>query len=153
MLGGPDRGSLRWAPLLMVLGVVGSAACSSTAVGPDAGGDAAVLTTTVDGCSWPAALAGTDSSSGQCRLASRAVLSCTSTSGSADCVTNASECDTSNTNITGPFTCQNRCSASEFGIECGFVGPGQPEVTPPPSCRTALNTPSGVSFYCCPCGS
>lgn len=143
-----DPRARRWALLSVVLGSALSATCSSPAVTADAGN----VTTMVNGCTWPAALAQNDSSSGQCRGAARAVLSCTSTTGGADCLTNGGECDTSNTNITGPFTCQNRCSATEFGIVCGYVGPG-PEVTPPPTCRAVLPTPAGVTFYCCPCGS
>jgi hypothetical protein len=142
--------SRRPALLSVVLSSILSAACSSTAIKADP--DAAIVTTMADGCSWPAALAQNDSPSGQCRGAARAVLSCTSAAGRADCVTNDGQCDTSNTNFTGPFTCQNHCGATEFGILCGYVGPG-PEVTPPPTCRAVIQTPAGVTFYCCPCGS
>ncbi len=74
--------------------------------------------------------------------------------GEAVCVSNDAQCDTSNTNITGPFSCQNHCSPTEFGIICGSVGPNPgPEVTPPPTCRAVVPTPAGVVFYCCPCGA
>jgi hypothetical protein len=143
----------RQRPLLSgVLGGALCAACSSTTVRRDAGADAATVKTMVDGCSWPAALAQSDSSSGQCRGAARAVLSCTSPTGIAHCVTNDRACDTANSNVTGPLTCQNHCTSTEFGILCGYVGPGS-EVTPPPSCRAVLATPEGVTFSCCPCGS
>ena len=145
--------SLRPVLVLVLLGVAWSSACGSAANKSDAGVDGAAVITTVDGCSWPAALAQTDSSSGQCRSAARAVLSCTNAAGAAaECVTNDAQCDTSGSNITGPITCQNQCSPSEFGIVCGYVGPG-PEVTPPPTCRSVAPTPSGVTFYCCPCGA
>jgi hypothetical protein len=116
---------------------------------------AAPATITVDGCSWPAALAANDATSGQCRGAARAVLSCTNADGGeGTCVTSDAACDTSGTNVAGPFTCQNHCSPSEFGIACGHVGvSSDPEVTPPPTCRAVIPTPAGVVFYCCPCGA
>jgi hypothetical protein len=122
------------------------AACSSTAAKPDNDGS-------LTACSWPAELGQTDDSSGQCRNAARAVLSCTDAAGAgAVCVTNDASCIASGTDMSNPFTCVNRCNPTEFGLICGTIGPG-PEVTPPPSCRSVLITPAGIAYYCCPCGT
>lgn len=135
------RPCLRRTPLLVLLAGAWSSSCSSPAATPDGGA-----------CSWPAELAQTDSSSGQCRNAARAALHCTNAGGaSVSCVTNSAQCDTSGS-VTGPLTCENQCRPTEFGLICGYVGPG-PQVTPPPNCRALPPFPSGEIWYCCPCGT
>ena len=71
--------------------------------------------TLVDGglCTWPASLNPQDASSGQC-VAARTFLTCTN----ANCISDDfTRC--SNPLITSAGTCQNQCSSTEYGIECG----------------------------------
>jgi len=161
MLGRLHSSSRRWPALLLLIGGLAVAACSSTGSAPDGGdvgaggGDAGdrAYTTTVPGCAWPSYLTPADFTASHCSQVAHTVLTCNSATGYAACVTSASECDTSNTNITGPFTCENHCSAGEFAIACGDVGPVPAPPPEPPGCRGAFFTPAGVTFYCCPCGS
>jgi hypothetical protein len=113
--------------------------------------DAGTSTTTVEGCSWPAALAQAGSGSGQCNSAARRVLSCNISSDvTSICITSDTACDASNASVA--VTCQNLCEATEFGVACGSIGPGVSQVAPPAGCRGVVYTPGGVAFYCCPCG-
>jgi hypothetical protein len=51
--------------------------------------------------------------------------------------------------------CSNLCTASEYGLSYGGVGPSAatPSIDLPVGCRLGLQTPAGVAFYCCPCGT
>jgi hypothetical protein len=83
--------------------------------------------------------------------AARAYIDCESPNG-AGC-----GCMTDNTSCSGcgaGATCTDKCSANEYAVSCGSVGPGNPSITyadPPAACRLVLASPAGVAFYCCPC--
>jgi hypothetical protein len=102
--------------------------------------------TIVDGgsCIWPASLNPQDASDGQC-IAARTFLTCTN----ANCISDdLIRC--SNPLVTSSGTCQNRCSSTEYGLQCGKVGPSTFDV--PDGCRGITALPAGIGFYCCPCG-
>jgi hypothetical protein len=139
--------------------------CSSSDGGmtlPDRGGTDATLEgrdgTTLPACSWPASLGPNDASTGACRNASRAVLSCTQPSGAGElCLSNdlvqCSDMSAAAAAPSGAPRCQDLCQPDEFGIICGPIGPTTTGANPPSNCRSLLPTPAGIVFYCCPCES
>jgi hypothetical protein len=129
-------------PLLVFLFV---AACGSRT---DEGAVAANSTTQASACTWPSTLDGDPSSRTTCHAARR-FLDCNVSSDLVEsCTTDgAPACPES-----GSTPCKDRCSADEYVVSCGGVGPG-PVPDPPASCRAAGAVPAGIAYYCCPCGS
>jgi hypothetical protein len=95
-------------------------------------------------CTWPTSLNPQDASDGQC-IAARTFLTCTNANCISDDLTRCS-----NPLVTSAGTCQNRCSSTEYGAQCGKVGPSTVDV--PDGCRLITALPAGIGFYCCPCG-
>jgi hypothetical protein len=89
-------------------------------------------------CTWSASLNERDASDGRC-VAARTYLTCTN----ANCLSDdLSRC-------LGPLpapegTCQNQCLSSEYGVQCGTVGPSTFEV--PEGCRLITALPAGIGF-------
>ena len=138
--------------LVVAMLAVGCTPTTAETTSPDA---AAVVT--IGDCKVPAALAQTDRTGGQCGGAARAALSCTSSTRSVLCLSDdVQQCPTGDPNIgAGPWTCQNFCGPSEFGILCGAIllAPQADNIDPPPGCRAVAPTPAGPTFYCCGCGA
>ena len=118
---------------------------------------------TLPACSWPASLDPTDAANGQC-VAARALLSCPLTGGltgglTHGCISNdPTQCPSDGVQIGAPAgPCLDQCQANEYAIECGTIGPGNPDAapvaSPPTGCHGMLVTPGGIWFECCPCGS
>ena len=99
-------------------------------------------------CTWPAFLDADPGSRDHCHAARR-LLACTFGGGGEECTTDGEA--TCSDSMTGA-TCMDHCAPNEYVAACGGVGPG-PVPDPPSGCRYAFAEPSGVGFYCCPCGS
>lgn len=52
-------------------------------------------------------------------------------------------------------SCANLCTANQYGLGYGGVGPSAPppSISLPAGCGQGMYTPGGVAFYCCPCGT
>jgi hypothetical protein len=159
----PDRDAvIRGLMPALLLGVCACSSTSTTATSQqDAAADIWVVpdgaTVDIAGCRVPAAWTGAPDPSGACRSASLAVLSCADPAGEReDCLSNdVSQCPPSMgamAMFSGPLTCHNLCAASEFGVVCGAIGPGEPQVPDPAGCRAAVISPAGPTLFCCPCG-
>ena len=127
---------------VLLLALLGFAGCGGGTLGnaEDAKGAS---------CRWPASLDPRDASDGQC-TATRAYLECPLSDGTTLLCTSDDP-----TRCPGVSSaCQNQCTASEYAVSCGTVGPSDtPYPEPPAGCRLLGFIPAGIGFYCCPCGS
>jgi hypothetical protein len=132
-------------------GVAGAAAGSgSTAAGSGAGGAGGMATQAQ--CTRAAGLDGPDAPRGSCS-SKRALVSCNLSGGAtATCLSDdPTSCgEDVSSNATG---CKNECTANEYAIVCGGIGPNIGNAAPPQGCHSLGQTPGGPAFYCCPCGS
>ena len=91
-----------------------------------------------------------DGGPGACGWA-RAYIDCKYPNGSGcSCMTD----DTSCSGCGAGATCTDECSANEYALACGSIGPGDPSITyadAPAGCRSLPPNPGGISLYCCPC--
>ena len=112
-------------------------------------GDAADTTAAAGQCRHDPSLV--DGGPGSCGFA-RAYIDCEYPNGS------GCACMTDDTTCSGcggaGATCTDKCSATEYAVSCGSIGPGNPSITyadPPAGCRSLPPNPGGISMYCCPC--
>ncbi len=132
--------------------------CSLCAPTPDAaaGKDVGLVDGPPTACPMLASLNPTDAAQVG-YSARRKLLQCSYAGGTTeDCISSDA------TGCPGPFLvqgdligCSNLCTVSEYGLSYGGVGPSAaaPSVDLPVGCRLGLQTPAGVAFYCCPCGT
>jgi hypothetical protein len=95
-----------------------------------------------------AASVDSDAAAGECRSA-RALLQCHDSSALAqECLSDDLTMCPSEIQLPD---CRNLCSASEYAVSCGNVGPG-PIASPPQGCHVMVVNPAGSAMFCCPCG-
>jgi len=123
---------------------------------PDAGvaKDAGLADTQLPACPMLANLNSTDAAQVG-YSAARGLVKCGGTAGASGvCVGNdpGSGCGSALGDSVG---CSNLCAANQYGLAYGGVGPlaPPPSIDLPAGCGSALYTPAGVAFYCCPCGT
>jgi hypothetical protein len=91
-----------------------------------------------------------DGGPGACGWA-RAYIDCEYPNGAGcSCMTD----DTTCSGCGAGATCTDKCSATEYAVSCGSIGPGNPSITyadAPAGCRSLPPNPGGISLYCCPC--
>ena len=91
-----------------------------------------------------------DGGPGSCGAA-RAYIDCEFPNGSGcGCMTDDTTCSGCGVGA----TCTDKCSANEYAVSCGSIGPGNPAITyadAPAGCRSLPPNPGGVSLSCCPC--
>ena len=83
--------------------------------------------------------------------AARGLFQCTGGGVTAICVSN----DATGCSGSAADNCTNLCSANQYGLGYGGVGPlaPPPSIALPAGCGQGMYTPGGVAFYCCPCGT
>jgi|HubBroStandDraft_6_1064221.scaffolds.fasta_scaffold251343_2 hypothetical protein len=136
--------SLPIARKLLVSVLLLAGACSGSL---DGGGTGSALSLASRQCSWPAGLE--DAGPGGCR-ADRALVQC-SDSGGGQCFGLADDvtCSNCGDGFSSPV---DRCSADQYAVVCGSIGPSSiPAGTPPAGCTSQGATPAGTLYYCCPC--
>jgi hypothetical protein len=130
--------------------------CPVCAPPPDAGvvKDASRADTSPIACPMLAALNSTDAA----RIsysAGRALVSCAYASGATGICVSDDVTTCSSSAVGEPLSCSNLCAANQYGLSYGGVGPlaAPPSIELPAGCTAGSQTPAGVAFYCCPCGS
>ena len=86
--------------------------------------------------------------------AARGLFECQAGGATEICVSNdAAGC--SGSAVGSSVVCSNLCAANQYGLGYGGVGPlaPPPSIDLPAGCGTAMFTPGGTEFYCCPCGT
>jgi hypothetical protein len=103
-------------------------------------------------CTWPASLDAPDAGgTGACHPA-RLFLSCDGSNGvSEGCLSDdPSHCPGDDATPGVTYSCHDTCAPNEYAVSCGSIGGGS-SVDPPAGCHSALATPAGIVFFCCPC--
>jgi hypothetical protein len=91
--------------------------------------------------------------------AARALVKCADTDGSSSFCLNSdiTACPgpVAASGVGASVGCSNLCATNQYGLSYGGVGPSAvaPSIDLPVGCNLGLQTPGGVAFYCCPCGS
>jgi hypothetical protein len=83
--------------------------------------------------------------------AARGLFQCVAGGVTEICVSN----DATGCSVSAADNCTNLCSANQYGLGYGGVGPlaPPPSIALPAGCGQGMYTPGGVAFYCCPCGT
>lgn len=137
---------MRFAILPLLLALLGCSAGSSANTATGTGGD------TLPACTRAAGLADVDAAASGLCIAARAYVTCTFSNGGGEgCLSDdPTECPGSDPGGGTDPSCEDKCSAAEYGVACGGPGPTS-SAQPPAGCQSAGTTPGGVEFFCCPC--
>ena len=138
---------------MLAVYVVLSGAVAMTSCSLSGSDEPAVSSASWPSCSWPAALDPDESGSARDHcVATRTRLSCALPDGVTEtCPTNdPTRCD----DEMSPEAqeCHAECAQNAFSLMCGGAGPG-PLPAAPAGCQPSRPNPSGIVFYCCPCGA
>jgi hypothetical protein len=128
--------------------------CGCPICGPTPDAGAAKDATPPTACPMLASLNSTDAAHVG-YTAARVLLTCAYAGGGGVCVSNDPTACPGFGSVGGDsVSCSNTCTADEYGLGYGGVGPlaAPPSIDLPVGCRLGEPTPGGVAFYCCPCG-